>query len=105
MKKIVGIVLNSVALLFAGYLIYEWVDRALLDGPGDALVPLILIILIVIGSAIFQQCLEIKGQLQQIKLATVMFVTQARTETEYLLALSEYLGLALEKDEQKPDLN
>jgi len=105
MKKTIAIFLNAASLLFAGYLMYEFVERAFLDGSGDALIPLIIIILIIIGSAIFQQCLEIKNQLREIKLATVMFVSQARTETEYLRSLSDYLHLALEKDEQKPDLN
>jgi hypothetical protein len=105
MKKTIAIILNAAALLFAGYLMYEWIERAFLDGPGDALIPLIIMILIIMGSAIFQQCLEIKSQLQEIKLANVMFVSQSRTETEYLRSLSDYLHLTLEKDKQKPDLN
>ena len=105
MKKIIGFIMNGLALLFVGYLFYEWFERAFMDQPGDALVPLILIVLTIIGSSIFQQCLEIKQELQEIKLTSVMFVTQARIEAEYLRALSDYLGLALKKDEQRADLN
>lgn len=105
MKKIIGFILNVLALMFAAYLLYEWFERAFLDSPGDALIPLILIVLILIGSSIFQQCLEMKSELHEIKMTSVMFITQARVEAEYLRALSDYLGLALEKDKQKPDLN
>jgi len=105
MKKIIGFILNAAALMFVAYLFYEWFERAFLGGSGDALIPIILIVLIIIGSSLFQQCLEIRDDLQEIKLTSVMFVTQARIEAEYLRALSDYLGLALKTDEQRADLN
>lgn len=111
MKKLFSLGVALTALGFFFYLGIEFIRRALLDAPGDPLIPLMFCILIVMGSAIFQIAQEIHADtrdcregMQEIKGAVVIFVSQSRTEAEYLQEVAKYYK-TVEEIQQKPDLN
>lgn len=105
MKTYIRIATIAMSWIFVLYLSFEWVTRVFFDQPGDPLVPIAMLLLICIGSAIFQQGAELKSDMQEIKLGIMTFVTQARVQTEYLKSVSDYNDLLIKSEKQKPDLN
>jgi len=110
MKRFYSWAVTVTALAFFLYLIFEFFERAI-HGDGDPLVPLLLMVVIVIGSGIFQMAMEIKSEtrylsecMAEIKGAVVIFVSQSRTEAEYLQEVAKYYK-TVEEMQQKPDLN
>jgi len=55
MKRFINMLAPVTAVLFFIYLLSEWAMRMFGDEPGDPLIPLMFMVLIIIGSAIFQQ--------------------------------------------------
>lgn len=55
MKRIVGYLIPTAAVAFFIYLGIVAVQRMFFDAPGDALIPIMFGVLIIMGSAIFQQ--------------------------------------------------
>jgi low affinity Fe/Cu permease len=86
---LVGLVFITIGRFF------DWLD-------GDPLVPITALIIIFIGSALFQQTVNIAKDMAEVKRATIMFLQQARSESELLTEMSKYYR---SQDAQKPDLN
>lgn len=99
----------GLVFLFAMFLIT--MHRLFLNDKYDPLVPIAIILLISIGSAIYSVCERILNEMAEIKLASLMFLQQAREQTAFLQALSEATDLAeraekiAENYRQNPDLN
>jgi hypothetical protein len=110
MKRFFSWVATTAAVGFFFYLAFEFFERAIF-GDGDPLVPLLFMVVIIIGSALFQIAMEIQSEsrylvqgMSEIKGAVVIFVSQSRTETEYLQEVAKYYK-TVEEMQQKPDLN
>jgi len=101
-KNIVLVIINTVAFVTLIYLAFEMISR-FVSGDGDPIMPLTALLLILIGSAIFQQCIEMKEDIAEVKRAAMVFVVQAREETEYLKALNDYNEIMAKIN--KADLN
>lgn len=105
MKKAVNVLLTLLGVLLIGALLAIMFYR-IFYGGGDPLIPLLILVVILIGTSIYQIVLETREDMAQIKMATLMFIGQARTETEYLQAVGQYHSLLAEQQaEQRPDLN
>lgn len=112
MKKFIPTLIGFAVL---GYLAAAFVMRLFFGAQGDPIVPLLAIIVIIIGSAIFQQQLEARAEAQrslediaEIKKAAVVFLQQARTESELLTEMAKYfeiLNNPMMEVTQRPDLN
>ena len=80
MNKLFKPLLTVIAVAFYGWLIYDALEKAF--GPGDPLVPVALLIIITIGSAIYGLLLDNSKSLAELKLAAIALIQQERNHAE-----------------------
>ena len=93
MRKYLNIVINITTLAVFGYLLAQFIGRAFFGTPGDALVPLLFAVMLIVSAGLYQRIDEIGKDTAFT--ADVMRVTLDSMETESKFS----------KDYQNADMN
>jgi hypothetical protein len=94
---------DALAVVFLIAMLWEVVRRFLYQDAGDPLIPIGMVLMIFMGTAIYQQILEIRNDLLEVKAALMAVVTQSRQQVELLSLIVKFNDF--KSHVQKSDLN